>query len=314
MRRSALALALAFAVLAGRAPAATVCTGDLPPPKLAAADKPPAPEPQASPVLRAGSPAAADFPYMRELALNWRINRDKDALKRLATYFDAWTAVYRPSFDPVGEESLTGFIDAYAVAAPYLPPDVSARVRPFLYALARGYLHRLRIHDPSLRADSRASRAVELSAMAAWALGDDNLTPQVKDAYVRQLEAEVLPNGEVRDVVRTRRLAAAVDELDPLARAAVAARNRGLYWLDLRGPQGQSLRGALDWLEPWAAGRRWSREPGQVANQGLWDRTTSADLYWAASLLDERYLATAQLAGPVPPHWIWAQAPCGGSA
>jgi len=312
MRR--LALVLAFAVLAGRAPAATVCAGDLPPPKLAAVDKPPAPGPQATAVLRAGSPAAADFTYMRELALQWRMNRDKEALKRLATYFTAWTAVYHPSFDPVAEESLAGFIDAYAIAAPALPMDVPAHVRPFLNDLARGYLHRLSIHDPSLWTDSRASRAVQLATMAAWALADDNLMPQAQRAYIRQLEAEVLPNGEVRDVVRTGRLAAAVDDLTPLARAAVAANNRGLHWLDLNGRQSQSLRRALDQLEPWAAAQRWWREPGQTANGGLWDRTTAADLYWAGSLLDDRYLPVARSAGPVPPHWIWAQAPCGGTA
>jgi hypothetical protein len=314
MRRLVLALALAFTVLAGRAPAATVCAGDLPPPKLAAVDKPPAPGPQATPVLRAGSPAAADFAYMRELALQWRMNRDEDALKRLAAYFDAWVGVYRPSFDPVAEESLRGFIDAYAVAAPHLPVQVPGRVRPFLYALARGYLQRLRAHAPELRSSSRASRAVELAAMAAWALADDNLMAQAREAYLRQLDAELLPNGEVREVARSHRLAAAVDELDPLARAAVAANNRGQHWLSLAGRRGVSLEAALDWLEPWAAGRRWWREPGQVGNSGLWDRTTSADLYWAASVVDDRYLATAKSAGPVPPHWIWAQAPCGGSS
>ena len=305
---------LAFAVLAGRAPAATVCAGDLPPPKLAAVDKPPAPAVRATPVLHADSPAAADFTYMRELALQWRMNRNKDALKRLMAYFDAWTAVYRPRFDPVDEGSLTGFIDAYAIADLDLPPDVRARTRPFLSALARGYLDRLNAHDPGLRTDSRASRAVELAAMAAWALGDDNLMSQAQHAFVGQLDAEILPNGAVRDVVRARRLAVAVDELDPLARAAVAANNRGLHWLGLTGRRGQSLRQALDWLEPWAAGRRWWREPGQVANEGLWDRSTAANLYWAASLLDDRYLATAKSAGPVPPHWIWAQAPCGGTS
>lgn len=312
MRR--LALALAFAVLAGRAPAATVCAGDLPPPKLAAVDKPPAPAPQATSVLRAGSPAAADFTYMRELALQWRMNRDKDALKQLAIYFDAWVGVYRPSFDPVAEESLTGFMDAYAVAAPYLPVEVPGRVRPFLYAFARGYLHRLQVHDPRLRTDSRASRAVELAAMAVWALADDNLMPQVQAAYLRQLDVEILPNGEVRDVVNTRRLAAAVDNLAPLSRAAVAANNRGLHWLDLRSARGRNLRSALDWLEPWAAGKRWWREPGQAGNEGLWDRSTAGNTYWAASLLDSRYLPVAESAQPAPPHWIWAQAPCGGTS
>jgi hypothetical protein len=151
--------------------------------------------------------------------------------------------------------------------------------------------------------------------MAAWALADDNLIPQVQRAFLSQLDAEVQPNGAVRDVVRTRRLAAAVDVLEPLARAAVAANNRGQHWLDLSGRRGgPSLRMALGWLEPWAAGQRWWREPGQVANHGLWDRTTAANLYWAASLLDDRYLATARSVGPAPPHWIWAQAPCGGTS
>jgi hypothetical protein len=312
MRR--LALALAFAVLAGRAPAATVCAGDLPPPKLAAVDKPPAPAIQAIPVLHAGSPAAADFTYMRELALQWRMNRSKEALTRLAAYFEAWTAIYRPSFDPTDDESLTGFIEAYAVVELDLPPKVRAQTRPFLYALANGYLQRVRDHDPRLRSDSQASRAVELATMAAWALGDDNLMPQAQRAFITQLDAEILPNGGVREAVRTRRLADAVDALAPLARAAVAANNRGQHWLDLRGRGGQTLRRALDELEPFATGRRWWREPGQVANAGLWDRSTASNLYWAASLLDPRYLPTARSVDPVPPHWIWAQAPCGGTS
>ena len=312
MRR--LVLALAFAVLAGRAPAATVCAGDLPPPKLAAVDKPPAPEPQAVAVLRAGSPAAADFPYMRELALQWRMNRDKDALKRLATYFDAWTGVYHPSFDPVGEESLTGFIDAYAVAAPYLPVDVRARVRPFLYTLARGYLQRLRVHDPRLRTNSRASRAVELRRHGR--LGAGRRQPDAPGA------ARLCPPDPGRDPSERRsprrrphpqagrrggrpRPARARGRGRQQSRPALARPQRPARPEPARGP---GLAAAVGRGPALVARARPGRQRGPVGpNHGR-------EPLLGGEPADDRYLATALSAGPVPPHWIWAQAPCGGTA
>jgi hypothetical protein len=334
-------IAFVLSLAAEPAAGAALCTADLPGPKLAAPDKPPAPAPRAVAVLRtnglrAGQPlyeasvaAARDFPYMRELALQWSVNHDKDALARLPPYFDAWTAVYRPSFDPVDEEPFTAFIDAFAVTATQLPPETQARTSRFLRAMAVGYLQRMRAHrgQDGHWADSWQSRRIELLAMAAWALADDNLMARAHNAFLAQLNANILKDGRVADFVQSRSLSSAVNSLEPMGRAAVAAQNRGQAWLDLKGRQGQSLRLAVNWLEPWASGRSWWREPGGLGppgtlrvrpgpgqDAGLWDPTTSGDLYWTAAVQDVRYRPLAESVGPVPPHWIWAQALCGGAS
>jgi hypothetical protein len=340
-----LAFVFALALAGGPAAAATVCAGDLPGPKLAAPDHPPAYAPQAVPVLRTrglrpGQPlydasiaAERDFPYMRELALQWSVNHDKAALAKLQTYLDAWTSVYRPSFDPIDEQPLAALIDAFAVTAHVLPQETQDSTNRLLRTLAVGYLQRMaaRRGQGGHWADSWQSRRIQLVAMAAWALGDDNLMARAHNAFRDQLNAAIRPDGQVVELAQTRSLAVVVDTLYPLGRASVAAQNRGHGWLDLKGRQGQSLRLALNWLGPFAQSHRWWREPGPgsaglgppgplpgrpgpAQNAGLWDPTTSGELWWTAALQDNRYRPLATATSPEPPHWIWAQALCGGAS
>jgi len=273
--------------------------------------------------------AKRDFSYMRDLALAWRFNHDHAALEQLGAYLDAWTRTYRLSFNPIDETGFDDLIDAYALAAPALPEAVRQRTRRFLADMADGYLDQMAQHrsDPQgIWTNNWQSHRVKLAAMATAAIGDHARLAKARAAFVRQLDANVLRGGEVMDFGQRDALHYVVYDLEPLTRAALAAEGAGEDWTRLKGASGQTLGTALDWLEPYAAGRKTHeeyvhtsvrfdlqrREAGEPGFSGLWDPKSAAGLYWTASALEPGYLPTARALSPSPPRWLWAAAPpCG---
>jgi hypothetical protein len=271
--------------------------------------------------------AQRDLTAMRDLALAWRMAGDRPALDRLAVYLSAWTATYKPSFDPIDETNFDGLIDAYALAAPDLPAGVREQARGFLEALAAGYVRAIdnqRGKSQGTWSNNWQSHRVKIETMAAVAIGDDALFARARAAFRRQLDQNVLPDGEVIDFHERDALHYVVYDLEPLTRAAIAAARHGEDWLGLPGKDGQTLRMALDWLLPYADGTKPHEEfvhttvsfdlarraAGVAGFAGRWPSANAAALYWSASLLDTRYLSLARTLAPAPPRWLWAVATC----
>jgi len=268
--------------------------------------------------------AKRDFDYMRVLALAWRSRRDQAALDRLSNYFDAWTQVYRPSFNPIDETSLDGLIDAYRLSSADLPAATRENVRQLLRTLAEGYLSRMQAMPPASRGtavNNWQSHRVKIATLCAVALDDTRLLNAARAAFVRQLDANMRPDGSVLDYAERDALHYVVYDLEPLSRAALAAKQMGQNWLDLPGASGQRLRTGLDWLLPYADGQQHHeeyvhttvafdlqrRDAGLPGFSGQWEPKSAAALYWTASLLDARYLPLAQRLAQTPPLWLAAQ-------
>ncbi|MCW3478155.1 alginate lyase family protein [Neisseriaceae bacterium JH1-16] len=268
--------------------------------------------------------AKRDFDYMRVLALAWRTRRDQAALDRLSNYFDAWTQVYRPSFNPIDETSLDGLIDAYRLSAADLPAATRENVRQLLRALAEGYLARMQTMPAANRGtlvNNWQSHRVKIATLAAVALDAPRLLNAARAAYLRQLDANMRADGSVLDFAERDALHYVVYDLEPLTRAALAAKQMGQDWLDLPGASGQRLRTGLDWLLPYAEGRQrheeylhttvkfdlQRRDAGLPGFSGEWEPKSAAALYWTASLLDARYQPLAQRLAKTPPLWLAAQ-------
>lgn len=343
LNRLYLGLAITVALLCSPAYASTAfcAVAKVPTNKtlLSAAARAPAPQPQAIAVLHTegtlphqgiydiSNAARRDFAYMRDLALAWRYAHDTNALTRLSEYVDAWLSTYQLSFNPIDETNLEGLIDAYRLTENDLPPAIRERARTFLFALARGYLQRMDQHQQDKRhtwSNNWQSHRIKLVTLSAVALGDLPLLAAAQQAFVRQLNANMHADGEVIDFAERDALHYVVYDLEPLVRAALAARTKGQHWLDLGGKEGQSLRKALEWLKPYAEGTKTHdefantkvrfdierRQAGVSGFAGQWQPKTAATLYWSASLLAADYLETAQRLNHAPPRWIWAVADC----
>jgi len=268
--------------------------------------------------------AERDFPRLRDAAIAWRLSGDKRLLAQVDAYLAAWSSTYVPSFDPIDETKLDGLIEAYTLTAPALSTETREKVRDLLGRFARGYIERIegRAQDARARTSSTwtnnwQSHRIKVLTMAAAALDDAELMAIARELYLRQLAANIRPDGSVIDFYERDALHYVVYDLEPLTAAALAARPYGTDWLTLKASNGATLAGALDWLQPFALGAQTHEEfvhttvafdrtradAGLSGFGGLWQPKGAANLYWDAARLDPRYRTVAEHLSPAEGSW-----------
>ena len=270
--------------------------------------------------------AKKDLPLVRELALSWRLHRDPAVLERLSRLLDAWASAYQPDFNPIDETDFDGLVDAFAIARSDLPQATRDKVSAFLRAWAGGYLDQMqRLASPAKTTwiNNWQSHRVKLLTLIAAALDDDALFDGARQQFRKQVGQNLQADGASIDVAERDALHYQVYDLEPLVRAALAARIRGEDWLAFRAGNGASLAAGLDWLRPYASGEKQHQEyvhttvkfdlarraAGVPGFSGPWEPAGSASLYWLASALDARFAPVASALGPQP-AWMAA---CWGS-
>ncbi|WP_248752645.1 alginate lyase family protein [Pseudomonas sp. MWU15-20650] len=268
--------------------------------------------------------AEKDWPVMRQAALAWRISGDPRYLKQVDDYLAAWAEVYQPDFNPIDETNLDMLINAYALTADHLRLETRDASRRLIRSLGNGYIaHIEQFHGQKkgTQTNNWQSHRVKLVTVAAAALGDRDMLEQARQLFKQQIADNVLPDGSVTDFQDRDALHYVVYDLEPLVQAALAAKpyNVGGDWLSLTA-NGASLRAALDWLVPYADGRRSHQEfvhtrvqfdkdrakVGEAGYSGTWQPKSSATLYWLAAQLDPRYLPLAKQLADRPADWISA--------
>ncbi len=267
--------------------------------------------------------ARRDLPQMRAFALAWKLSGDQRYAQALSRYLDAWTKVYRPSFSPIDETHFEAVADAYALAGEALPAPTRQAAEDFLRAMASGYVERMdrgRGERRSTWTNNWQSHRVKIVTLAAVALNDESLFVHARRLYLAQLADNIRVDGSVEDFHQRDALHYVTYDLEPLARAALAARLRGQDWLDLQSRSGSSLARALDWLLPYARGEKQHQEfqrstvrfdterraAGVKGFAGTWERRSAAELFWTAAFLDQRYAETAKSLSVTPPDWMAA--------
>lgn len=260
--------------------------------------------------------AKKDWPLMRDLALLWQKQHQPGDLAALSRLLNDWGTRYKPSFNPVDETGLDAYIDAYAMTREDLPPPVRAVAQRFVRELGEGYLNQMEHNFKP--GDGRwinnwNSHRVKLATLSAVALEDPAMFARARAQFIEQLGRNLRPGGSTVDVEQRDALHYVVYDLEPLTRAAVAARLRGQNWLVFKGASDASLENALDWLAPYAKGDKTHeefvhshvkfddqrREAGESGFSGLWNPQSATGLYAMATLLNPKYAAVSERLHPM---------------
>lgn len=265
--------------------------------------------------------AEKELDLMRDTALAWRATGDPRFLKMVDRFLLAWVKTYTPSFNPIDETRLDSLILAYDLTASALTASTRNVTVNFLLQLGSGYIADVDAQKRPLDknfANNWQSHRVKLIAMTAFALDDRKMIDAARRLFLVQLQNNIGGDGQVRDFGERDALHYVVYDLEPLTMAALAARRHRIDWLTQRAQNGASLQAALDWLAPYALGKRTHeefvhsqvpfdaqrREAGLPGFSGDWDPKGATTLYYLASRLDKRYLPIAQHLAPKPPAWL----------
>jgi len=255
-----------------------------------------------------------DMEAMLDLGLAWRVTGKDLYLKACRAYYGAWLSVYHPSFNPIDETRFDSFILGWDLAGASMEEPTRKKMRDFLKDMAEGYLAGKNITMEGTRTNNWQSHRVKLAALAAFALGDPGLISRAEAAYQKQLEVNLNADGSTIDYAERDAIHYTVYDLEPLAMAALAAKAHGQDWYHLKNTRGASLEKALEWLAPYAAGKKGHvefvhstvafdakrREAGVKGFSGNWDPGTSAYLYQLAARLDARWAPLARKLGGEP--------------
>lgn len=264
--------------------------------------------------------AKRDWPRMRDFALAWYASADPRLLAALARYLDAWTESYQISFNPIDETDLDALIDSYAITARSLPATTQQQTATFLRNMAKGYIQRIRQAKTPLSGtfiNNWNSHRIKLITLSAVALQDEAMLKTASELYLQHIANNINAQGETWDFQERDALYYVTYDLEPLVRAAIAARQAGEQWLERKGRQGGSLQQALDWLRPYAEGQlqhqefghsrvRFDyvrREAGLPGFAGSWQPATSRHLYALAARLSPTYRSPV-LTGGTTLDWI----------
>ncbi|PZR32849.1 alginate lyase family protein [Caulobacter segnis] len=247
--------------------------------------------------------AREDLPIMLNLALAYRMTGQRPYLQSAERFMTAWTDVYKISLNPIDETHFDQVIMACDLVCSEMTAAARDKIRRFTRAMAEGYLDAM--DKPRDKPETNwQSHRVKLAVMAAFQSGDKKLIARARDAYDRQIAANINADGTVFDFHERDALHYVTYDLDPLMMAALSAKAHGQDWFERKSAAGSSLPGALDWLTPYALGEKTHQEfvrskivfdaqraaAGQAEYQPHpWDRANGVQTFALAAQLSPRY-------------------------
>ena len=267
----------------------------------------------------ASDAAERDWPLALRAAVAWRLSGRPELLQQTTRYLDAWATTYQPDFNPIDETNLADLFQAWALTRDALPASTRDAMAALVRRIAEGYLSRLQVKAGSTYindVNNWQSHRIKLLAASAAALGDPQLIDAARERLLIQVAANIRPDGGTVDFAQRDALHYVTYDLEPLVQAALALSPYGKdNLLEARSSTGSSIAAALDWLAPWAKGRRQHQEfvhtsePFDVERRkaglkgygGAWDPRNSAALYAYAAVLLPKYRPLAERLGAVPP-------------
>jgi hypothetical protein len=267
--------------------------------------------------------AERDWGHMLDFALAYRLSGDRKYLDAETRFLGAWMAVYKTSLNPIDETPLDQVVIAFDLTRGDLPEDLQARTISLLRTMAEGYLGFVESHQDHRNAENWQSHRIKLATLAAYAVDDPMLIRRARRVFQVQIGANIRPDGSVEDFYKRDALHYVTYDLEPLEMAALAAQTHGQDWFHFKSPEGSSLVSAVDWLLPYATGKKTHEEfvhstvgfdaarnqAGEKGYSGQWDPQNSLRTLALAAALDPDYLKPLQTLesegrGQIP-FWIW---------
>ena len=232
-----------------------------------------------------------------------------------------WVDEYTPDLNPIDETNLDALIDTFAIIGDRLNADERQRVSMWLRKWGWDYVASID-HAPKnggIWTNNWQSHRIKLVTMIAAATDDNALFDAARRLFRRQIEANLLPDGEVTDFAQRDALHYVVYDLEPLLRAALAARAyAGEDWYRWEAPSHASVARSVAWLTPYVTGEKTHEEfvhskvafdaqraaAGVKGFTGAFDVHDAAITYWSAAAFDPKLKALAERLDPDPPAFV----------
>jgi hypothetical protein len=188
----------------------------------------------------------------------WQATGDPAAARRCREYVLAWAGVYKPTGNDVNENKLLPLFTAYEAMRNDFPEAERRHVDSWMSEIAAKQLEAAK--DPTARLTNRHTKRLGIIAVIGLALGRQEWLNYAWAGAREFVGSQLYADGTSYDLENRDTLTYHCSALRPLVSLAVLASRNGRDLYSWKAPSGSSLKGSVDYVVPFAAGRKQRRE------------------------------------------------------
>lgn len=200
-----------------------------------------------------------DMDKLVVLSQAWAASGQAKYGKKAVDYVVAWSGTFIPTGNPINENKLEAVLAAYYLLKDLIPSEERGEITAWMRRIAEREMESGK-NIPAAAQNNWHSKRVKLVALIGHILNDPTFTTYAKRAFEGYVSVGLLPDGSSQDFVQRDALSYHQSGLKPLLIVALflGAEGKALYhW---SSPSGSSLKKSVDFVLPYAEGKKVHRE------------------------------------------------------
>lgn len=198
-----------------------------------------------------------DMAKVARLVRYWQTTGDQRAAEAIRRFTIAWTKTYRLTGNDVNENKFQPMLVGYLALRETFDPNRHQRIDRWVEKLGRLHLKAVR---ESTHFTNRYAKHVRLLATTARILDRDKWLDETRNGIRRYVSNALDADGTSRDLKRRDSLSYHASGLKVMLELAMLMGQRGRELYTWTGPDGGSLNKSVDYVVPYAMGRKVHRE------------------------------------------------------
>ncbi len=194
--------------------------------------------------------ALKDCAKIEALGWTWAVTGNPQDLTQARAFLTAWARTNQSDGDPINETKFESMIVAYDLMRSSFPEDERQLVDGWLRSKAEA------LKSKRLRQNNWGAHEIKIVGLIGLTLDDQSLTDWAIDHFKHQVAEEIKADGATTDFYDRDALHYHIYTVEPLLVFARAAERHGEKLFDYQAPSGSSLHTAVDFVVPFAEGRK----------------------------------------------------------
>jgi hypothetical protein len=191
-----------------------------------------------------------DMNKTEALAWTWAVTGDRRYLARAEVFLTAWARVNQPDGDPINESAFRSMCVAYDLTRAAMSQADRQLVDAWLIGKAKKLLGKKQPEN------NWGGHAVEAVGLIGLTLGNQNAIDWAVDEFKHLMRNEFHANGSTTDFFQRDALHYQLGSVVPLLYFARAEARNGVDLFDYMSWSGAKLRTAVDYVRPFAEGKK----------------------------------------------------------
>jgi hypothetical protein len=200
-----------------------------------------------------------DMQKLNALGYAYAVTKTPAYPGKIHEFVMAWAQTNHSAGDPIDDTNLEGLLVAYDLARDTFSAEDRGIVDQYLRDFAQAEI-KTGQSSSHTTVNNWNSHRLKIVGMIAFLLHDQDLIDHTVEAYQKQIQINLLPDGSSIDFHERDALHYQLYDLTPLLTLAIAARNNGVDLYDYHAPSGSSLPGGVGFVLPFAEGKQTHEE------------------------------------------------------